>query len=412
MTPLVPPIHEAGHTDNSIVIQAPLDLVWEMTNDLARWPELFSEYASVDVIARHGDKVTFRLTMHPDEEGRVWSWVSERTPDQASRTVNARRVETGPFEFMHIHWEYTEVPDGVQMRWIQDFHMKATAPANDAQMTEHLNTSTRVQMERIKQKVEATASGDAAPAAATGRPGIDLHGRHVLVTGGTKGIGRATALALAHAGADVVTCHSRSGEAAESLARELKGTGGNHHVVQADVADPGDIGRLIQVVRANFGRLDGVVNNAGTISHIPFAQLPVEEWRRVLDTDLTGMFLVTQAALPLLGDGSSVVNIGSRVATEGIPLRAHYTAAKAGAIGLTRSLAKELGPSGIRVNVVAPGPVQTGEDVPPAVAERYRKLVALGRLGRAEEIAAVVVFLISDLSAFISGETIHVDGGI
>ncbi|GAB2721623.1 SRPBCC family protein [Kitasatospora kifunensis] len=148
----------AGHTDNSIVIDAPLETVWEITNDLENWPNLFSEYASVEVLERDGATVTFRLTMHPDEDGVAWSWVSRRTPDPVTRTVKAFRVETGPFEFMDIHWEYTTVAQGgVRMRWVQDFHMKPQAPVDDEGMTAHLNRNTAIQMQLIKERVEAAA---------------------------------------------------------------------------------------------------------------------------------------------------------------------------------------------------------------------------------------------------------------
>jgi aromatase len=147
-----------GHTDNEIVINAPLDLVWEMTNDLENWPQLFSEYASVEVLERDGDRVRFRLTMHPDENGMVWSWVSERTTDKSSLAVNARRVEPGPFEFMEIRWEYAEVPAGTRMRWIQDFAMKPTAPVDDNGMVNHINKNSRIQMQLIREKVEKRAA--------------------------------------------------------------------------------------------------------------------------------------------------------------------------------------------------------------------------------------------------------------
>ncbi|MEV4188192.1 SRPBCC family protein [Streptosporangium canum] len=153
----------AGHTDNAIVIKAPMELVWDMTNDVASWPQLFSEYAAAEILERGGDTVTFRLTMHPDEEGRVWSWVSERTADPVKREVRAHRIETGPFEFMNIYWEYREVEDGVRMRWVQDFHMKPQAPADDDGMTEHLNRNTAVQMDRIRGLVEAAAAAFAGP---------------------------------------------------------------------------------------------------------------------------------------------------------------------------------------------------------------------------------------------------------
>ncbi|MEV7596914.1 SRPBCC family protein [Kitasatospora sp. NPDC089797] len=147
-----------GHTDNEIVINAPIDLVWEMTNDLENWPELFSEYASVEVLERDGDRVQFRLTMHPDENGKVWSWVSERETDRSSLAVRARRVEPGPFEFMEIRWEYAEVPAGTRMRWIQDFSMKPTAPVDDDGMVNHINRNSRIQMQLIREKVEKRAA--------------------------------------------------------------------------------------------------------------------------------------------------------------------------------------------------------------------------------------------------------------
>ncbi|MBO8192099.1 SRPBCC family protein [Streptomyces oryzae] len=156
----------AGHTDNSIVIDAPMDLVWDMTNDLKSWPNLFSEYAAVEVLeendSEHGREIVFRLTMHPDEDGNAWSWVSKRVPDPAKRQVRAHRVETGPFEYMNIYWEYLPEGDGVKMRWVQDFHMKEAAPVTDDGMTEHLNRNTAIQMKLIKEKIEKAAKAAAA----------------------------------------------------------------------------------------------------------------------------------------------------------------------------------------------------------------------------------------------------------
>ncbi len=143
-----------GHTENEITVAAPLDLVWDMTNDLENWPQLFSEYASVEILERKGDTTTFRLTMHPDENGTVWSWVSERTPDRANRTVKARRVETGPFQHMDIHWEYSEVQGGTLMRWRQDFAMKPEAPVDDEWMTDNINRNSKVQLSLIRDKIE------------------------------------------------------------------------------------------------------------------------------------------------------------------------------------------------------------------------------------------------------------------
>ena len=145
----------AGHTENEIVIDAPMDLTWQVTNDVESWPDLFTEYAKAEIIERDGDTVRFRLTMHPDENGTVWSWVSERTADEATPTVKAHRVETGPFDHMNIEWRYDEIDGGTRMRWIQDFHMKPDAPVDDEQMTERINTNSKIQMGIIKEKVEA-----------------------------------------------------------------------------------------------------------------------------------------------------------------------------------------------------------------------------------------------------------------
>ncbi|MGW0146873.1 SRPBCC family protein [Streptomyces sp. NPDC003333] len=148
----------AGHTENEITIAAPVDLVWDMTNDLERWPELFSEYASCEVLSREGDAVTFRLTMHPDENGKVWSWVSERVADREKLVVRARRIETGPFAYMNIVWEYEETRDGTRMHWTQDFEMKPDAPVDDAGMTEIINRNSPIQMRLIRDRVEAACT--------------------------------------------------------------------------------------------------------------------------------------------------------------------------------------------------------------------------------------------------------------
>jgi aromatase len=147
----------SGHTDNAIVIDAPMDLVWSMTNDIPSWTELFSEYSVAEVLEQRGNTFVFRLALHPDDDGKVWGWVSERTLDPAARTVRAQRVEAGVFKYMSLFWEFTQTPDGVRMRWVQDFEMKPTAPIDDAAMTARLNRNTAGQMELIKTKVEAAA---------------------------------------------------------------------------------------------------------------------------------------------------------------------------------------------------------------------------------------------------------------
>ncbi|MEK0099992.1 SRPBCC family protein [Streptomyces sp. NPDC056002] len=147
----------SAHTENSVTIDAPLDLVWDITNDIENWPQLFSEYASLEVLSREGDTTTFRLTMHPDDNGKVWSWVSERTVDRAKRTVRARRVETGPFAHMDIRWDYTETPEGTRMDWVQDFAMKPEAPVDDAWMTDNINRNSVTQMGLIRDRIERVA---------------------------------------------------------------------------------------------------------------------------------------------------------------------------------------------------------------------------------------------------------------
>jgi aromatase len=147
-------------TDNTIVIDAPFDLVWDLTNDVAAWPELFDEYASTEILERAGDTVRFRLTMHPDANGNAWSWVSERTVDRDARTVNARRVETGWFEYMNLRWDYREVPGGVEMRWRQDFRMKPDSPVSLEAMTERIDSNSPVQQKLIKDRVERAARSE------------------------------------------------------------------------------------------------------------------------------------------------------------------------------------------------------------------------------------------------------------
>lgn len=147
----------AGHTDNKIVIDAPLELVWDMTNDVESWPRLFTEYGSAEVLERRGDTVRFRLSLHPDENDKVWSWVSDRTVDVASRTTRSQRVETGPFKYMFLFWEYAQTDAGVCLRWVQDFEMRPGAPLDDVGMADRLNTNTAAQMKIIKERVELAA---------------------------------------------------------------------------------------------------------------------------------------------------------------------------------------------------------------------------------------------------------------
>ncbi|MEV0381379.1 SRPBCC family protein [Nonomuraea sp. NPDC050643] len=147
----------SGRTEAAVVIVAPMDLVWDMTNDLESWPELFTEYAKVEILGHEGETVRFRLTMHPDENGSVHAWVSERTPDPKSRTVRARRVESHAFDYMNIFWSYEERHGGVEMRWVQEFHVNEAMSYGDEEMAAHLRKNTAIQMAHIKQRIEEAA---------------------------------------------------------------------------------------------------------------------------------------------------------------------------------------------------------------------------------------------------------------
>lgn len=148
-----------GHVDNSVLIAAPMDLVWDMTNDVESWPNLFTEYADTEILSRDGDTIRFRLTLKPDPDGRVWSWVSDRTPDVQTRTVRAHRVETGPFTYMNLYWSYHLEGDAVRMRWQQDFAVKPDAPFTEEQVTERINRNSPIQMDAIRDTIERAHSG-------------------------------------------------------------------------------------------------------------------------------------------------------------------------------------------------------------------------------------------------------------
>lgn len=215
--------------------------------------------------------------------------------------------------------------------------------------------------------------------------GYDLSGRRALVTGGTRGFARAVAVGLARAGARVIACSRTDGLDAETLATEL-GALGEHRVVRADLGRAEEVQRVTGLCREHFGELDIVVNATDAIAATPFAYLSPEIWRHVVDGNLTTAFLVASAVQPLLSNDASIVNLGAAVATRGAGGTAHYAAAKAGLIGLTRALAHEFGPAGTRVNLVSPGAVDP------------------------ERVAAAVTFLVSSASSGITGETLILDG--
>jgi quercetin dioxygenase-like cupin family protein/ribosome-associated toxin RatA of RatAB toxin-antitoxin module len=145
-----------ARTDNRVTIDAPIQFTWDVTNDVPAWPTLFTEYAAAEVLEEEPGRVVFRLTMHPDEQGNVWSWVSERILDRAGWSVTARRIETGPFQYMKLRWDYTELsPQRTELRWRQEFAMRPEAPIDDAAMAERLNRSSVVQMAAVRDGVHA-----------------------------------------------------------------------------------------------------------------------------------------------------------------------------------------------------------------------------------------------------------------
>jgi NAD(P)-dependent dehydrogenase (short-subunit alcohol dehydrogenase family) len=243
-----------------------------------------------------------------------------------------------------------------------------------------------------------------------------LRDRVAIVTGASQGIGRAIALELARVGADVVLC-SRRPSALKPVADEVRGLGRRALAVECDVADAVQVDDVVGRIMSAFGRIDVLVNNAGYRIRSPLEDLPRREWDAMVATNLTGVFLFSQAVgRVMIGQrAGTIVNVSSGAGRTGARGMAAYAAAKAGVTVLTQSLGAEWAKYGIRVNAVAPGPVET-EGVlevwkTPAMIAQAAREVPLGRLGRAEEIAWAVVFVASDQAAFMTGETLYVSGG-
>jgi 3-oxoacyl-[acyl-carrier protein] reductase len=242
-------------------------------------------------------------------------------------------------------------------------------------------------------------------------------GRAVLVTGGSRGIGRAVVLAFAAQGAQVAFCYRANRAAAETLCRETAAAGLAVTAHQADVSDPAAAAALVDAVAAQAGRLDVLVNNAGSFPTTPVTAMTPAEWDQVIRTNLSSVFYCCRAALPHMarqGSGS-IVNLASIAGKRGSALHAHYAAAKGGVLAFTRSLAREAIAQGIRVNAVCPGRIATDlllEEAGPQEAARWQADTPIRRLGTPEEVAAAVLFLASDAAAYIVGETLDVDGGL
>jgi 3-oxoacyl-[acyl-carrier protein] reductase len=242
-----------------------------------------------------------------------------------------------------------------------------------------------------------------------------LDGRVALVTGASRGIGAAIARAFGREGARVAVNYHRSETKAAEVVAAIQAAGTKALAVQADVADGPAVRAMVERAVAGLGPIDVLVNNAGIVDATPLDQMSEDVWDRLIATNLRSVFLCTRAVLPaMLARGrGKIISVTSQLGQKGMPNHTHYAAAKAGVIGFTRALAREVGPRGIHVNAIAPGPIET--DLMGPITDEFRReksaIFALRRLGLPEEVAPTAVFLASDDSSYYAGQTLCPNGG-
>lgn len=243
-----------------------------------------------------------------------------------------------------------------------------------------------------------------------------LEGRAALVTGASRGIGAAIALRLADEGANVLVNYAGRADAAAGIVRLITEAGGRAEALQGDVANAADGASLVAATVEKFGSIDVLVNNAGITRDGLIVRMSDDDWKSVIDTNLSGAFYTTRAAARVMmkARAGSIINIASVVGLAGNAGQVNYSAAKAGLIGMTKSVARELASRNVRANAIAPGFIDTEMTgaLPEAVREAAQGLIAMGRFGSADDIASAVAFLASDDASYITGQVIAVDGGM
>jgi 3-oxoacyl-[acyl-carrier protein] reductase len=243
-----------------------------------------------------------------------------------------------------------------------------------------------------------------------------LEGKTALVTGGSRGIGAGIAVRLAEEGAAVAINYAGRADAAAQTVARIESTGGVAYAIQADISDSAACAALVDEAAGKLGSLDILVNNAGIARDGLLVRMSDEDWQAVIDTNLSGAFYTTRAAAKLMmkARAGSIINISSVVGIMGNAGQVNYSAAKAGLIGMTRTVARELASRNVRANVIAPGFIDTEmtQALSDAAREGAQKLIAMGRLGSTEDVAACVAFLASHDASYITGQVIAVDGGM